>query len=131
LTRKPEDYEELHVRIATSDEDRPELERLRKGIIKALKKFGVYEPALDDILVEQIASSTIYWKRMERFLDSASATEWTYARITDSKLKTQKMIEDAMRELALSRRERLSQKGQTDLARQLTEAIAKAKVKKR
>ena len=114
MTRKPEDYEG-HVRIATSDEDRPELERLRKGIIKALKKFGVYEPALDDILVEHIASSTIYWKKMERFLDSASADEYTFVRITDSKLKMQKMIEDAMRELAVSRRERLNRKDSADL----------------
>ncbi|MGP8069415.1 MAG: hypothetical protein ACLP5V_05950 [Candidatus Bathyarchaeia archaeon] len=119
------------IRIATRSEDQPELERLQKGIIKLLKKFGVYEPVLDDILVEQIASSTIYYKRAEKFLDATSATEYTYASIADSKVKLQKMIETAMQELALSRRDRLTQQGQTDFTRQLQEAIAKAKKAKK
>ena len=129
MTPKPEDSEG-GIRIATSDADKPEYERLKNGIIKLLEKFGGYEPALDDILVEQIASSTIYWKKMEQFLDAASATEYTYVRIADSKVKWQKTIETAMRELALSRRDRLNQQGQTDLTRLLAESIAKAKVKK-
>jgi hypothetical protein len=130
LTPKSKWHEAGPIRIATSDEDKPEYERLKNGIIKLLKKFGVYEPALDDILVEQIASSTIYYKKAEKFLDITSATELSYARIADSKVKLQKMIETAMRELALSRRDRLNQQSQTDFTRQLQEAIAKAKVKK-
>ncbi|MGA3110379.1 MAG: hypothetical protein ABSD99_13185, partial [Candidatus Bathyarchaeia archaeon] len=81
MTPKSKYHESGPIRIATSDEDQPELERLKNGIIKLLKKFGGYEPALDDILIEQIASSTIYWKKVERFLDTASATEYTYASI--------------------------------------------------
>jgi len=130
LTRKPDHQEEQKLQIATSNRDRPEYERLRKGIIKLLEKFGVYEPALDDILVGEIASSTIYYNNAEKFLDAANANELTYSRIIDCKLKCQKMIETAIRELALSRRERLSQQSQTDFTRQLQEAIAKAKMKK-
>lgn len=131
MTPKSKYHESGPIRIATSDEDQPELERLKNGIIKLLKKFGGYEPALDDILIEQIASSTIYWKKVERFLDTASATEYTYASIADSKVKWQKMIDTAMRELALSRRDRLNQQSQTDFTRQLQEAIAKAKKAKK
>jgi hypothetical protein len=130
LTGKSKYHEGGGIRIATSDEDKPEHERLRKGIIQLLKRFGGYEPALDDILIEQIASSTIYYKKIERFLDTASATEYTYASIADSKVKWQKTIQTAMRELALSRRDRLSQQDQTNLTRLLKEAIAKAKLKK-
>jgi hypothetical protein len=131
LRHKSKWHEAGPIRIATTSEDQPELDRIKKGIIKLLKKFGGYEPALDDILVEQIASSTIYYKRAERFLDATSATEFTYARIADSKMKLQKMIETAMQELALSRRDRLTQQGQTDFTRQLQEAIAKAKKAKK
>ncbi len=119
------------IRIATSDEDKPEHERLKKGIIKLLNKFGGYEPDLDDIFVEEIASSTIYYKKIEQFLDTASATEYTYASIADSKLKWQKTIQTAMRELALTRRDRLDQKDQTNFTRQLQEAIDKAKKAKK
>lgn len=114
------------VRIATSDHDQPEFERLRKGIIQVLNKFGGYVPAVDDILVDQIASCTIYWKNAEVFLDAETATEHTYTRIADTKMKFQKMIETAMRALALSRRDRLSQQGQTEFTSQLKEAILKA-----
>lgn len=127
MKHEPEDpYAGWLVRIATSDSDQPEFERLRKGIIEVLNKFGGYLPAIDDILVEQIASCTIYWKNAEVFLDAQTATEHTYARIADTKMKFQKMIEAAMRELALSRRDRLSQQGQTEFTSQLRGAILKA-----
>ena len=129
MTPEPEPAEGT-IRTATADDDKPEYERLKKGIIKLLRKFGLYEPDLDDILIEQIASTTIYWKKIEQFLDTASATEYTYASIADSKVKMQKMIETAIQQLALSRRDRLNQKDQTNFTRQLQEAIAKAKVKK-
>ena len=118
------------IRIATSDEDKPELERLRKGIIKLLKKFGGYEPALDDILIDEIASSTIYYKKAEQYLDTASATEHTYASIADSKVKLQKTIQTALRELAVSRRDRLDQQSQANLTQLINENIAKMKLRK-
>ena len=132
MTPKPEVHwpEDMLIRTATTDEDRPEVERLTKGLIKILKKFGSYEPEVDDIQVSQIATCTIYSKKSEKFLDAPTATEHTYSRVVDTKTKLQKMIDTAIRELSLSRRDRLNQQGQTDLTRQLQEAIAKAKAKK-
>jgi len=117
----------MFVKSCTADEDQPEYERLRKGLVNLLNKFGGYEPSLDDILVAQIASCTIYWRKLESFMDAKTATEHTFVRMTDSKLKMQKMIETAVRELALSRRERIGQQGEVDLTRKLREAIEKAK----
>lgn len=117
--------EEMSIRIATSDEDRPELEKLKKGIITALQKFGGYEPEIDDILVDQIASSTIYWKKLETFLDAHNANEYTFARVADSKLKFLKMIETNLRELALNRRDRIGQQGEADLMKKLRAQIMK------
>jgi hypothetical protein len=116
----------LLVKVATSSEDEPQYERIRKGLIKVLKKFGGYEPAVDDIHIEQIASSTIYSKKTEQFLDAANADEHTYSTIIDSKLKLQKMIESALHQLALNRRDRVGQNKELDLMKQLREAIQNA-----
>jgi len=120
------DWDLVPVVIAGTLEDQPEHERIRKGLIKVLKKFGGYEPAVDDLHIEQIATSAIYSKKTVHFLDSANATEITYSRIIDSKLKLQKMIETALHQLALNRRDRLGQNRELDLMRQLREAIQNA-----
>ena len=113
------------VGIATSDEDRPEVEKLRRGMIKALQKCGGYVPEVDDILIDQIARSTIYWRKLETFLDAQTATEYTYARVADSKLKFLKMIETNLRELALNRRDRIGEQGEADLKNKLRAEIMK------
>ena len=115
----------LVLRVCTSDEDRPEYERLRKGIIKVLEKFGGFEPEIDELLVDQIVSSLIYWKRCEKFLDSKSATELTYVRMADAKAKFRKMVDDALHELALTRRDRLNKKDEGDFTKQLRAALLK------
>ena len=66
---------------------------------------------------------------MEAFLDADTATEYTYSRMIDAKLKLEKAIEAELRELALSRRERLDQQGQGEFWSQLREAILKSKAK--
>ena len=125
MTTKPEVHRPEHmlIRIATTDEDRPEVERLRRGLIKILKKFGSYEPEVDDIQVSQIATCTIYSKKTEKFLDAPTATEHTYSRVVDTKTKLQKMIDTAMRELALSRRDRLGEHGEQDLMKTIRKKI--------
>ena len=120
------DWDWLLVKTAGTLEDEPEHNRIRKGLIKVLKKFGGYEPAVDDFHIEQIASSAIYSKKTERFLDAANANEITYSRIIDSKLKLQKMIESALHQLALNRRDRVGQNKELDLMKQLREAIQNA-----
>jgi hypothetical protein len=108
-------------------EEIPEIERTAKGIIKVLKKYGGYEPEVDDILVYRIASALLYLKRTELFLDAPQADEKTYTRITDVQAKQQSMIENAMEQLALNRRDRLSRKEEADLTAKIREAIASAK----
>ena len=120
------DWDLIRIGIAGTLADQPQHEKIRKGLIKVLKKFGGYEPAVDDLHIEQIATSAIYSKKTEHFLDSANATEITYSRIIDSKLKLQKMIETALHQLALNRRDRLGQNRELDLMRQLREAIQNA-----
>jgi hypothetical protein len=125
----PPDAREMRVYPAISSLDVAEYERIRKAIIAALQKHGVYEPDIDELLICEIASDVIYFKKAENFLDSETASEYTFSRVVDAKLKLQKAVEAALRELALSRRDRLNQRGQSDFSKELREAILKAKKK--
>jgi hypothetical protein len=116
----------LLISIATTPKDQPEVDRLTKGIIKILKKAGCYEPAIDNILANAIAVGTIYLKKVEGFLDAETATEHTFVRGVDMQLKYHKMIESAMQHLAITRRDRLGQRGMTDLETKLRQELAKA-----
>jgi hypothetical protein len=116
----------MRISVATKAEDEPAVKRLKKGIIKVLRKFGGYEPEVDDIWVDEIATCTIYSKQTERFLDADTATEHTYSRVVDMRLKFQKMIENAMHHLAITRRDRIEIQGESDLKMKLREAIEKA-----
>jgi hypothetical protein len=118
---------EMPIYIAARVEDIPEIERIAKGVIKVLKKFGGYEPEVDDIWVYRIANCTFYLKKSEYFLDAPTATEHTYSRVTDIQTKQQNMIEHAMEQLALSRRDRIEKQGEADLVRRLREEIEKAR----
>jgi hypothetical protein len=119
--------EDLRVVICGTAKDLPELNRIKKGLIKALREFGGYVPEVDDLLVDEIASNTIYWKKAELFLDADTATEMTYARVADARMKFQAMIDSAMKQLALTRRDRLNQQEQGDLMARMRELIQKAK----
>jgi len=125
----PPDSREMRVYPAISGLDVAEYQRIRKAIIAALQKFGVYEPEVDELLICEIASNVIYSKKAEKFLDSKTASEYTFSRVVDAKLKLQKAVEAALRELALTRRDRLNQRGQSEFSQQLREAILKAKKK--
>lgn len=100
-----------------------EYDRIRGGIIKVLEKHGAYEPAVDDIYVDQMATDAIYSKKLDAFLDSDTATEHTYARVIDSKVKLAKTIQNAAASLAISRRERLNNQIRTSLTAELERAI--------
>lgn len=128
LPHKPEanNPDQIPVHIAARVEDIPEIERVAKDIIKILRKFGRYEPEVDDIWVYRIANATFYLKKTECFLDAPTATEHTYSRITEIQTKQQAMIEHAMEQLALSRRDRIETQGEADFKRKLREEIEKA-----
>lgn len=119
--------EEPLLRVAATLKDMPEINRLTKGIVKVLMKFGGYEPEVDDIWVSQIATYTVYLKKSELFLDADSATVHTYTHVADTQLKFQKIIENAMNQLALSRRDRIGQQAEADLMGKLRETLEKMK----
>lgn len=125
LLRKPETQrpEEMLVYVAARVEDIPEIERIANGVIKVLKKFGGYEPEVDDIWVNRIANCTFYMKKIECFLDAPTATEDTYSHVIDMQTKQQAMIEHAMEQLALSRRERAQKQGEAQFVKKLREEI--------
>jgi len=106
--------------------DASEYERTKNALVKVLLKMGGYEPAIDDILIDQIARTAIQAKNLEVFLDSKQSTVDTYSVVADSKLKLMKIIENATRELALSRRDRLGKQTQSDIMEQIRQALEEA-----
>ncbi len=104
-----------------TQKDVAEYERTKSGLLKVLEKLGGYEPAVDDIHIDQIARNLIYLNKVEFYLDSEHSTEDTYAVVADSKLKLMKMIDNAIRELALSRRDRLDKQSEAGLERTMRE----------
>jgi hypothetical protein len=105
------------------EKDVAEYERTRSEIIKVLENVGGYEQAIDGILVAQIAITIINLKNIEFFIDSDLATSDTYASVIDTKLKMAKMIENAIRQLALSRRDRIGNQTQSSLMNQLKQGL--------
>ncbi len=107
------------------EKDVAEYERTCAAIIKVLEKLGGYEPAIDDIHVAVIARITIYLRRIEKFVDSAQATEDTYSSVTDSQLKMAKMIQNAITQLALNRSDRIRNQTQASLENELREKLVR------
>jgi len=103
--------------------DASEYERTKNALVKVLLKMGGYEPAIDDILIDQIARTAIQAKNLEVFLDSKHPTVNTYSIVADSKLKLIKIIENLTRELALSRRDRLGKQTQSTIIEQIRQAL--------
>jgi hypothetical protein len=106
-----------------TEKNRPEYERTRNAIVKALQRMGGYEPAIDDYYVDEIARNAIYAKKIETFLDSDTANVDTYSSVAYTKQKFAKMIENAIHQLALNRRDRLGNQTQSDMMRELRKAL--------
>jgi hypothetical protein len=96
---------------------------MRRELVETVEKLGGYEPAVDDIHIDMIVSHLIYLRKIEAFLNAETATEYTYASVADSKVKLEKIIENAIRELAISRRDRLTSQTQANLMTELREAM--------
>jgi hypothetical protein len=110
-----------------TEKDAKEYEAVKAGLIGELKKLGSYEPEVDDLQVEEIARATIYMRNLEKQLDSENANAETYSRVTDSQAKLRKIIESALHELAVTRKERITTQagkaGEDELARLILEAL--------
>ena len=104
-------------------EDAAEYSRMRRELVETVEKLGGYEPAVDDIHIDMIVRHLIYLRKIEAFLNTETATEYTYASVADSKVKLEKIIENAIRELAISRRDRLTTQTQANLMAELREAM--------
>ena len=105
--------------------DQPEYNRIRNELVKVLEKAGGYEPAVDDIHIDQIARIAVYTKKVESYLDSDLATVDTHSRVTDIKLKQSKMIDNALHQLAIARRDRIDKQTETGLMNELRAAMLK------
>jgi hypothetical protein len=123
VKRAEPDFSSMIVEAAILEKDTPEYRQIRRALIKVLERLGGYEPAADDIFIDEIARNTIYARNVELFLDAPTANEHTYAAVTDTKLKLAKIVENAMRELALSRRDRLGNRNQASMMTELREAL--------
>lgn len=110
-----------------TEKDVPEYERTKNALVKVLERVGGYEPAIDDILVDQIARTAIQVRNVEIFLDSELSTVDTYSIVADSKLKLMKIIENAIRDLALGRRDRLGNQTESSLMRTIKEELLRGK----
>lgn len=107
--------------VAMQREDEPEYDRIRSELTKVLKKLGGYEPGVDDIYVDEIARASVYLRKTEIFLDVG--TEDTYSKMADTRLKVRKTIDDAMNQLAITRRQRLANKTEGDIREELKQAL--------
>ena len=103
--------------------DAAEYERTRDEIIQLLEKMGGYVPAIDNIHVDEIARIAIYAKKIEIYLDSGTVDVDIYSRVTDMKLKLSKIIDNALHQLALARRDRMSKQTESSLMNELREAM--------
>jgi hypothetical protein len=123
MKRAEPDFPSMIVEVAMLEKDRPEYVQIRRELIKVLERLGGYEPAADDIFVDEIARTAMYARKVEFFLDAPTANEHTYAAVTDTKLKLSKIVENSMRELALTRRYRLDNRKQVSIVTELREAL--------
>ena len=103
--------------------DASEYNRIRDELVKVLERMGGYEPAVDDKYIDRIARLTIYTNKVEMYIDSNNATVDTYVKVTDIKLKQSKMLDMAINQLALARRDRLGKQTESSLMDELREAM--------
>ena len=110
-----------------TEKDAKEYEAVKAGLISELKKLGSSEPEVDDLQVDAIARATIYMRNLEKVLDSEKPDPETYSRVTDSQVKLRKIIEIALQELAITRKDRIATQagkvGEEELAKLILEAL--------
>jgi hypothetical protein len=121
MTSADNDWAHELIWVAMRKEDEPEYERIVSELVKVLRKLGGYEPGVDDIYVEEIARASVYLKKTEVFLDAG--TEDTYSKMADARVKVRKTIDDAMNELAITRRQRLANRTEGDIREELKQAL--------
>ena len=87
-----------------------EIERITNAIAELLVKTGSYEPAVDNITINQIVQSQITYNKLAPFLNSTKPNEYTYSRVIDAQVKLVKIINDGFQQLGLLRHDRLEKR---------------------
>src|SRR3989337_1438540 len=95
----------------------------QRGTGQGSGEDGRVEPAVDDKYIDRIARLTIYTNKVEMYIDSNNATVDTYVKVTDIKLKQSKMLDMAINQLAIARRDRLGKQTESSLMNELREAM--------
>lgn len=126
-SEKQRDHKQAYKVPLITLKDAKEYETVKAGLIGELKKLGSYEPDVDDLEIDAIARATIYMRNLEKLLDSEKANDETFSRVTDSQAKLRKIIDSALKGLAITRKERITTQagkaGEEELARLILEAL--------
>lgn len=126
-SEKKRDHRQAYKVPLITLKDAKEYETVKAGLIGELKKLGSYEPDVDDLEIDAIARATIYMRNLEKLLDSEKANDETFSRVTDSQAKLRKIIDSALKGLAITRKERITTQagkaGEEELARLILEAL--------
>jgi hypothetical protein len=96
---------------------------MQQRLITALKKLDDYEPIIDDLHIEQAVVATICIRKLLAFLKPSTLTLDNYSRITDSITKLTKTRDNALNQLALTRRDRLTHQTQTGIQSELGKIV--------
>ena len=100
-----------------------EYSAIRSRLTEVLERSGGFEAGIDGLYVDQVASNTIFLRKADNFLMSNKANEYTFVRVADAKVKLAKIIDNALNQLAISRRNRLINQTEAGLMTELREAI--------
>jgi hypothetical protein len=91
------------------EKDRDKLNKLIDDLTKAIKGLGNYVPVFDDLLINIIARSIIYAEKAEHWIDTSEEID-VHSSAVDIIAKNRAMMNAAIENLAISRKERLKQK---------------------
>lgn len=105
------------------DHEREEFSNMKTQLINALKDMESHDSVFDFRLVEEIASSAIYVRRGEQYLDNPDCTPETYAAVSDAMAKHAARMRAAIKDLAANRAERLKVKSASSLAAEIQKVI--------
>lgn len=100
-----------------------DIQQVISKLVSALKRLEGYDLDLDLPLIEEVARSAAFIKLGETFLCKKNCSPETYSSISDGMAKHASRMRQAMKELAVTRAERLLNQSATAFAAELKEAV--------
>lgn len=92
-------------------------------LVSALKRLEGYDPDLDLPLIEEVARSAAFIKRGEAYLNRKDCSPETYSSISDGMAKHASRMRQAMKDLAVTRAERMRYRSATAFVAEFKEAV--------